>query len=174
MSRVRSVNPSHPDHLGVGDRRDGLTYVPMLSHQELDARLAQELDPFLLPQPITGGTLEFPGIQVTTPSVARNATWGGSFAWPAAESDVLVRVIRVEHATPSFCNFKILRQPTFTEPGLTTNTAFEARETGEGFMREHLWDYTDERETGQLHLWVQNIGLSVTTFTFFLNMRTVQ
>lgn len=174
MARVREVNPQYDPHLGDGNRRDQVTYQPMLTHQEIDARLGQEIDVFMLPQPVTGGTLSFPGIAVTTPSVAVNGTWGGSFDWPAADTDVLVRFIKVEHSTPTHIDFAVLRQPKFTEPDRSANVAFAAKATGEGFMREHLWDYTDEAETSKLHLWVHNLGVSASTFTFSLNMRTVQ
>lgn len=120
--------------------------------------------------------LEFPAITATTPTINAGSSWAGSFGWAALAGGrtILVRQFRIDPATPTVCDVKVLRQGDFSVGGLAANVAFEARECGEGFAREHIWDYTDEDESDQLHLWVHNTGNQATTFTVSLNHREPQ
>lgn len=118
----------------------------------------------------------FPGIQFTTDTVNPGGTVSGSIPWPqvAGGRTALVRHVRVEMSTPTLVEFRILRQADFAADGLAKNVAFHATEVGEDFMREFVWDYTDEDGGGALHYWIRNFGNSASQITVKLNMRVPQ
>jgi CRISPR/Cas system CSM-associated protein Csm2 small subunit len=86
-----------------------------------------------------------------------------------------VRQLRLEPSDPgAIFNFKVLRQNDFSPTGLNANLAFHVTNVQNNFMREFLWDYEDEDNSSNFHIWIQNVTSVTFTLRILINSRAPQ
>lgn len=124
---------------------------------------------------VSGSDVYFPGLDYTTVSIPGGSAMSFDIAWPLATATILIRQIRLEPSDPNAVfDIKIVRQSDYTPAGLTANLAFHAVQIKGAFMREFVWDYEDEDNVNQLHVWINNTGSYATSVRILLNNRVVQ
>ncbi len=127
------------------------------------------------PQAPAVNSVTFPAFDYLSPSIAASTNFTVSTPWASASGTVLIRQIRIQVTDPTAVfDLKILRQNDFSAGGQNANLAFWVQSVRGAWMREFIWDYEDEDNTSQVHLWLANKSAVPSTVRILFNKRVAQ
>lgn len=127
------------------------------------------------PQAPAINSVTFPSFDYLSPAIAANTNFTVSTPWASASGTVLIRQIRIQVTDPTAVfDLKILRQNDFSAGGQNANLAFWVQSVKGSWMREIIWDYEDEDNTSQVHVWLANKSAVPSTVRILFNKRVAQ